>query len=112
MLVEQGILGALLYLALVAWTVKSVMKLRRMVAREKGFLPSVFPGVAAILGAILIGDLFVDYLKFEARWWFIGVTMALLNQLSMRRSAGIAAAPLPDSAIASDAAVASQHQLR
>jgi hypothetical protein len=41
------------------------------------------------LGAIFIGDLFVDYLKFEIRWWFIGLLLAL---------ATIMRAPAPDGA--------------
>lgn len=79
LLVEQGILGAAFYFALVLWIVSKILALRRSLTGEDGFLACVYPAVAASLIAVFIGDLFVDYLKLEVRIWFLAFLMVLFK---------------------------------
>ena len=78
LLVEQGIPGAIFYVAMVAWLTRSLVKLWRSYQRAVGTDAMVLPAVAAVLAAITIGDMFVDYLKFETRIWFLGIAMVIL----------------------------------
>ena len=75
-LVEQGIVGAALYIAILVWIFARIRALIRMLKNAEGFLPTVLPALAALLAAITVGDMFVSYTKFEPRIWFIAVLMA------------------------------------
>ena len=79
LLVEQGVPGALLYILMLIWIARLVFRLRSRMRGSSGLLSNVYAAVVAILGAITIGDLFVDYLKFEARFWFVGLLMVLVK---------------------------------
>lgn len=98
LLVEQGIPGAIFYVLLLSWGLKNVWMLARRFRGEDGFLAQVFPATAGILGAITVGDLFVDFLKFEARLWYIAVLMLLLTMSTEQRSgqANPGVAPPPE----------------
>jgi O-antigen ligase len=89
LLVEHGVPGAVAYLAMVIWVMRRVRATWRDCRRSQSTAATLLPGIVAGLGAIFIGDLFVDYLKFEIRWWFIGLLLAL---------ATIMRAPAPDGA--------------
>ena len=92
MLVEHGIPGALFYLALLAWTLRSVRRLARGYRDETGFAAVVFPGVVGVLGGILIGDMFVSYARFEIRYWCLALLMAMLAMQASRQSAALSRA--------------------
>lgn len=77
LLVEQGIPGVVLYILLTVWIARRVFRLRKPMRSSSGLLPNVYAATVAILGAIAVGDLFVDYLKFEARVWFLAILMVL-----------------------------------
>jgi len=77
LLVEQGIPGALFYVAIGVWTFKRLAILRRRLKGSDSFGELVLAGVGAAMGAIFAGDMFVDYLKLEVRVWFIAVVMAV-----------------------------------
>ncbi len=79
LLVEQGIPGALFYILSLIWIARLTFRLRSRMRCSSGMLPIVYAAVVASLGAITVGDLFVDYLKFEARFWFIGLLMVLVK---------------------------------
>ena len=79
LLVEQGIPGALLYILMLIWIARLAFRLRSRMRGSSGLLPNVYAAVVAILGAITVGDLFVDFLKFEARFWFLGLLMVLVK---------------------------------
>lgn len=87
LLVEQGVLGAVFYFAMVIWVTGSLSTLRRRYAGSESRDAALLPTVAAVLVAIAVGDMFVDYLKFEIRIWFVGLTMVLLT-MSSRRTSG------------------------
>lgn len=91
MLVEQGIPGLVLYLMLLIWIFRAIRTVRRRLHHQVGFLPTLFPAIASILGAITLGDLFVDYLKLEVRLWFIGILTALLSMTENSKPAPEAA---------------------
>ncbi|HEY7378247.1 MAG TPA: O-antigen ligase family protein [Steroidobacteraceae bacterium] len=78
-LVEQGVIGAVLYILLAVWIWKNIRELSRRLKGQEGFLPTLLPAVVAILGSIVVGDLFVDYLKSEVRIWFVAVVVVMLN---------------------------------
>jgi O-antigen ligase len=95
LLVEQGIPGAVFYFALVAWIGIKILALRRSLVGDDGFLACIYPAVAGSLVAVLVGDMFVDYLKLEVRIWFLAFLMVLLKLESARKQAAAAAAGLP-----------------
>lgn len=77
LLVEQGAVGALFYVGMLGWSWSIVRKLKRSVVGRQDSLPLLLPGVVAALSAILVGDLFVDYVKHEARIWLIALLMVM-----------------------------------
>jgi O-antigen ligase len=87
LLVEQGVPGALLYVLMLLWIARKLLSLRRQYSAETSFVSQLLPAMAAILGAITIGDMFVDYLKFEARLWFLAILMVIVRQTVVARTA-------------------------
>lgn len=79
MLVEHGIPGAGFYFLMIWWILRTVLRLYARLREDQGFLGQALPGVAAVLGAIVVGDLFVDYVKLEVRFWFIAMLLVMLN---------------------------------
>jgi O-antigen ligase len=78
-LVEQGIPGIVLYTLFVGWVWRTLLRIRRDLKHRTDFLAAALPAVASVLMGIFIAELFVDDLKFEARVWFVGTLMALVN---------------------------------
>jgi len=79
LLVEQGIVGAFFYILLLIWIAKTTFRLRRRQRESTGLVPNLYAATVAALGAITVGDIFVDYLKFEARFWFIALLMVIVK---------------------------------
>jgi hypothetical protein len=79
LLVEQGIPGAIFYILLTVWTLLTLRKLRKLTKLQSGLIATSTAATASTLVAVMIGDLFVDYLKNEARIWFIALAMVLVN---------------------------------
>jgi O-antigen ligase len=77
LLVEQGLPGAIFYVLLLIWIARTTFRLRGRMRNSTGLVPTAYAATVSILAAITVGDLFVDYLKFEARFWFIGMLMVL-----------------------------------
>jgi hypothetical protein len=92
LLVEQGIPGAILYSLMLLWLANALRTLVRAHRGKEGFMPALVPAIAAIFAAITLGDVFVDYIKFEARIWFLGVVMVMLNMTAAQKAAAAAAA--------------------
>lgn len=82
MLVEHGIPGALLYLAMVAWVASCLRSASKTLSAAPPVVALLFPAVAGCLVAIIVGDLFVQYPKIEIRFWFLTLGMVLLGMLS------------------------------
>ncbi|MGH8260568.1 MAG: O-antigen ligase family protein, partial [Steroidobacteraceae bacterium] len=88
MLVEHGIPGVVFYLILLVWTYRALRRLAQLYGREgSGPMPTIFPAIAAIMAAITVGDLFVSYMKFEIRIWFIAILIAMFNLAARERAA-------------------------
>jgi O-Antigen ligase len=88
MLVEQGIPGALLYVGMVLWVLASLRSVARSQATSaESAAATLFPAVAGSLVAIIVGDLFVQYPKFEIRFWFLTLGMVLLGMVTARSGA-------------------------
>lgn len=79
MLVDHGIVGAAAYILLGLWILKNLWKLAKHYKKREGVLPTVFPSIAGILGAMTVGDLFVSYIYFEVRIWFLTIMMVMLS---------------------------------
>jgi hypothetical protein len=84
MLVEQGIPGAILYLGMAMWIVSFLRSASRPLATSPSEARLLIPAVAGSLVAILVGDLFVQYPKFEIRFWFLTLGMVLLGMVTAR----------------------------
>jgi hypothetical protein len=79
MLVDHGIVGAAFYVLMLVWIIRSLRKVGQRLKEDDGFLATAFPAIAGVLAAITIGDLFVQYPKFEARFWFVSLLVVLLH---------------------------------
>ena len=86
LLVEQGILGVVLYALLLIWIARTTFRLRRNLYQSIGLIPNTYAATVAILGAITVGDMFVDYLKFETRVWFLAILMVIDRMASSLES--------------------------
>lgn len=80
-LVEQGILGGLLYLWLCAWGVMVVGRLKTL-QRQKVGMELTAPAVAccAALAVVLTAGQFTDYLMAEVQFWLFALLAASLEQ--------------------------------
>ena len=97
MLVDHGVFGVILYLALLMWIARTILILRRRLKDEDGFLASMLPGIAAVLGAIIVADQFVQYPKLEARVWFVSLLIVMLHLTADREPAARKAPRMPRS---------------
>jgi O-antigen ligase len=86
MLVDQGIVGGVFYVAMLLWVLKSLLTLGRVLRGDASFLASVLPAVAAVFAAITVADMFVQYPKLEIRIWFIAVLMVMLRMAAQREA--------------------------
>lgn len=76
-LVEQGILGAVVFAMMLRWCVAACRSLKR---RHRGTSPENESYIAAICAALVVfafAGIFVDYLKNEVQIWLYGLLAAL-----------------------------------
>jgi hypothetical protein len=95
LLVEQGVPGGVMYALLLMWMFFTIRGLAKAHRGNKGLLPALVPGIAAVMAAITVGDLFVDYIKFEARIWFIALAMVMVKMTLAQKAAAAAPAAEP-----------------
>lgn len=88
MLVDHGVIGAAAYVIMLAWVYRSLRTVGRRLKGRADLLASVLPAIAAVFGAITIGDLFVQYMKFEARIWFLALLITVTH-ISESRAATV-----------------------
>lgn len=88
MLVDHGVPGGVFYIAMLVWIFSKLRVVGRRLRDSDEFLATVLPAVAAVLGAITVGDLFVQYPKFEARIWFVSLLIVLLEITGLRETSG------------------------
>lgn len=82
LLVEQGLPGAIFYFAYLFWLYRSIIRLRRTLISRQDFLATLLPAVTAVLCAVTLGDMFVDYAKSEVRIWFVALLMVMQRMVS------------------------------
>jgi len=87
-LVEQGIPGIVLFVALIWWAFRTLQKIRRS---DPDFQSGLAPYQAAIggaLAAVLVSGMFADYLKMEIFYWNIALIAVLFDIVKRRDLAG------------------------
>ena len=62
------------------WTFRAIRSAYKRFRREDDFRARLFPAIAAGLVAIVVGDMFVDYVKLEVRFWLFAVLLVLLER--------------------------------
>jgi hypothetical protein len=87
MLVDHGIVGGVFYFTMLLWIYRSLRKVAHRLQGQRGFMPAIVPAVAAVFGAITIGDLFVQYPKLEVRVWFVSILIVMLHLTAAGSSA-------------------------
>jgi hypothetical protein len=73
-------------------TLRSMAKSRPGTSESSATL--LIPAVAGSLVAIIIADLFVQYPKFEVRFWFLTLGMLLMGMVAARSAAPESASPV------------------
>ena len=114
MLVNHGVPGGILYLLLLVWIYRTLRRAARYSAASSGdtegerFAAVILPALAAVMVAIVVGDLFVEYPKLEARVWFVALLISYvhLRELDSVREEAISGAEIeaPAAAVLLDAA--------
>jgi uncharacterized protein YqgC (DUF456 family) len=79
MLVDHGVVGAGFYILMLIWVFRSLRTVAERLKGQESFLATFLPAIAAVFAAITIGDLFVQYPKFEARFWFVSLLIVMLH---------------------------------
>jgi hypothetical protein len=80
MIVDHGVIGGVLYVGMVIWVILTLRVIAgRLRNRDGPFIAAAFPAVAAAMAAIVVGDLFAQYPKLEARIWFISILIVMLH---------------------------------
>jgi O-antigen ligase len=83
MLVDHGIPGAVLYIALLLWTYKKLKAFGPQARSMSGFPGTFFPAVAGVLVAITIADMFSQLPLLEVRVWFVSLLIAYAQLLQV-----------------------------
>jgi hypothetical protein len=81
MLVDHGLPGGVLYIALLLWIYKKLKALAPQARSMSGFPATFFPAVAGVLVAITIGDMFSQFPLLEVRVWFVSLLIAYAELL-------------------------------
>ena len=79
MLVEQGLPGAVVYVTLLAWVFVRGRRLARQSRGTGNFVSLMLPGVVGSLGAMFLADMFVPYVRYEVRFWFLALLVVLMR---------------------------------
>jgi O-antigen ligase len=103
-LVEQGVPGALMFLWMLLWCLRTVRRLKRQQDASWGVQQRAqLASVAAGLTIVLVAGLFVDYLKAEVQIWLLAL-LASLDAMATQRVAAVPATR-PEQASAAVAAI-------
>jgi hypothetical protein len=102
-LVEQGVIGAILFLSLWWWVAKALVRLKRTYAanteQNQTQIALLCAAVGGALAAVFVAGQFVDYLKVEVQFWCIILLACLSNFRAGASTNEVAArvrgAPLP-----------------
>jgi O-antigen ligase len=87
-LVEQGFVGAMLFIALLLWLCMTILRLRRMVAR-RDVNPTVATLAGSIAGALMVvifAGTATDYLLAEVQFWLFAALVSACQLLETARA--------------------------
>ncbi|HQR40302.1 MAG TPA: O-antigen ligase family protein [Blastocatellia bacterium] len=84
--VDQGAPGAVAYVALLLWVIIALRRLAIQCRESSGFLATLLPAVAAFFAAMTVADMFVPYVRYEIRFWFVGVLLVMLILTARERA--------------------------
>ena len=114
-LVEQGIPGAILYIAFVVWGWRSVKRLKQM-SRTGEFTNLTLYGAAAAAGLtiVLVAGIFEDLLKTEVQIWLAALLCAIFQMSAVvaKRETETAPVAKPANSLAGKIAVAPRYAAR
>jgi hypothetical protein len=79
MVVDHGIPGIIFYISMLVWTFTNLYRLLRQSRGSDSLVSTILPGVAGVLAAISVADMFVQYPRLEVRVWFLGLVVVLMN---------------------------------
>jgi len=101
-LVEQGVVGALLFIALVLWVLVAALRILWLRNRPAdATLPVLAAGVLGPVVVVLVAGIATDYLMAEVQFWFLAALVAALRLLAAATSgARLAPAPAGEAALA------------
>lgn len=79
MLINQGIVGAILYLSLIVWMFRSIVRLRReLKATDSPIYSAHLAAIGGSLAVTVLAGVFTNYLKAEVQIWMIALLASLL----------------------------------
>jgi O-antigen ligase len=82
-LAEQGVVGALLFIALVLWVLTAALRIVRLRNRTADpTLPVLAAGMLGPVAVVLVAGIATDYLMAEVQFWFLAALVAALRLLS------------------------------
>ncbi len=98
LMVEQGIPGMTFYALFLIWVARKGLQLHQLTRNTEGFLSTLTPSILAFMTALVVGDIFVDYLKSEVRVWFasllvVAVSLAIRARETRDKAAEAAGSP-------------------
>lgn len=93
--VEQGIPGALIFIALWLWAGRSVLKLKGRIGYSNAELATLTAAVGGALAVVFVAGFFVDYLKTEVQFWCFAILACLLELAKRATARAPASAPSP-----------------
>jgi Lipid A core - O-antigen ligase and related enzymes len=103
-LVEQGVIGAFLFLSMWWWVLRSLMRLKRTYASDKEQtdrqvqIAVIAAAVGGALAAVFVAGQFVDYLKAEVTVWCT-ILLACLLSFKTGDSTSKVAASVPGASV-------------
>ena len=79
-LVEQGIAGAVMYLAFVAWGIRSMLRIRPILNNAETATIGMYAAAAMSgLAVVLVAGEFADFLKVEVQIWLAALVASLFQ---------------------------------
>jgi O-antigen ligase len=86
MLVDQGVPGALIYIAFATWAFRTIRRLIPKARSATGISSTFLPGLLGIIIAIIVGDLFNSFVLLEVRIWFLSLLVSYAHLLRQAES--------------------------
>jgi len=78
-LVEQGIPGAIMFLLIWAWAARASLFVKRTIVGEPPSTHAWTAAIAATLLIVLVGGMFVDYIKSEVQVWMLALLASMVT---------------------------------